>query len=978
MLMSSPSQVKSFNSNGYSNPSQSQPYNQRNNNTLNLDKNFNNISSKGNLLHGEVEKSINTNIRYLNLNNSAHTNPITSGSLQAAQYNARTFQQNNPNYNNNINNFINNNNNNYFNNNNNNNQNQQSSTNNSLNVSSNLILQKIREKFAQRGTTGILSIGRSFRINDIDNSRSISFTEFTNLCTRYGLGLSSNEIGSAFALFDKKRNGTINYEEFLSALRGGLNPFRRSLVDQAFTIIDKNKNGCIDYNDIISAFDATKHPAVVKGERTAESVYNEFFASFSMNRAIFAARKNNFHISREEWAEYYENVSMSIDDDAYFELMMNNCWRMNSSLGLNSNLKGLRIKGESAEGAASATALQDNYNKRYINSNDYDDINNNAFVLGQKRLASDNVTDMSSVGENNNGIIINKNNNNDNNNNFNLNYNNKFYYNSNNENLNNTQSPNNINNTNINNSKSVNAAAPAMASQQNQVLQIKRNNIINGNLGGGTPVTSNLALEKGKVILEKFRTKLFTRNSCNSLISLIRQFKLIDYKNTKKCNFEEFVNICKEFRIELSHSETLAIFSLFDPNRKNSFEYEEFLKAIKSEMSEKRKALVCLAFAVLDAKNASGLIELQELSSKYNMRRNPDVLSGRKSEQEVYGDFLQSLEFHFNIYKGNMDRKITLEEFIEYYSHVSCSIYSDEYFETMIRNCWNIVDRGDYYANKMATPVNGYNFNNNAGRVQSNFENGNLLVGYNPNLNGDANNNNYSGNANNTYSNNNNNNYGNYLPNKPYMNMNNINNNNLHNNSQQNQIYMKQSSLLAASAANNNPADEQLIKQVRDKILSRGIKGIFGIQRSFKIADHNKSGLIENEELLKLLKNYRFDITDIEFRKLFDILDSDRSGKVDFNEFLYGIVGEMNEFRKSLVTKAFMILDKTGNGRVDIDDLRGSFSAKMHPDVKSGKRTEEEVLSDFLDNFEIHFSLIVKKYNKFFLYTKTKVLAIDL
>jgi len=33
-------------------------------------------------------------------------------------------------------------------------------------------------------------------------------------------------------------------------------------------------------------------------------------------------------ITEEEWVEYYNNISMSIDDDAYFELMMNNAWNL--------------------------------------------------------------------------------------------------------------------------------------------------------------------------------------------------------------------------------------------------------------------------------------------------------------------------------------------------------------------------------------------------------------------------------------------------------------------------------------------------------------------------------------------------------------------------------------------------------------------------------------------------------------------------
>ena len=34
------------------------------------------------------------------------------------------------------------------------------------------------------------------------------------------------------------------------------------------------------------------------------------------------------NITEAEWLEYYNNVSMSIDDDAYFELMMNNTWNL--------------------------------------------------------------------------------------------------------------------------------------------------------------------------------------------------------------------------------------------------------------------------------------------------------------------------------------------------------------------------------------------------------------------------------------------------------------------------------------------------------------------------------------------------------------------------------------------------------------------------------------------------------------------------
>jgi len=33
-------------------------------------------------------------------------------------------------------------------------------------------------------------------------------------------------------------------------------------------------------------------------------------------------------VTLEEFEEYYNNVSASVDDDRYFELMMNNAWKL--------------------------------------------------------------------------------------------------------------------------------------------------------------------------------------------------------------------------------------------------------------------------------------------------------------------------------------------------------------------------------------------------------------------------------------------------------------------------------------------------------------------------------------------------------------------------------------------------------------------------------------------------------------------------
>ncbi len=67
----------------------------------------------------------------------------------------------------------------------------------------------------------------------------------------------------------------------------------------------------------------------------------------------------------------------------------------------------------------------------------------------------------------------------------------------------------------------------------------------------------------------------------------------------------------------------------------------------------------------------------------------------------------------------------------------------------------------------------------------------------------------------------------------------------------------------------------------------------------------------------------------------------------------------MNSYRRSLCERAFKIMDKDKSGVLNIDDIKGVYNGKMHPDVKAGKKTEEEVLGEFLDTFEMHYSLSV-------------------
>lgn len=60
----------------------------------------------------------------------------------------------------------------------------------------------------------------------------------------------------------------------------------------------------------------------------------------------------------------------------------------------------------------------------------------------------------------------------------------------------------------------------------------------------------------------------------------------------------------------------------------------------------------------------------------------------------------------------------------------------------------------------------------------------------------------------------------------------------------------------------------------------------------------------------------------------------------------------MSQARQDVVAAAFAKLDRSGDGVVTLEDLRGVYSGRAHPKVRSGEWTEDDALRRFLDNFD--------------------------
>lgn len=403
----------------------------------------------------------------------------------------------------------------------------------------------------------------------------------------------------------------------------------------------------------------------------------------------------------------------------------------------------------------------------------------------------------------------------------------------------------------------------------------------------------------------------------------------MDDDNDKQLSYKEFSKAVKDFKLDLNEEETRAVFKEFDTDNSGHISIDEFVRGVRGEMNPSRVSLVKLAFKALD-KDGDGVLRTNDIKGVYSARHHPDVKSGKKSEDEVLGEFLETFETHHNLRAGTRDQNVTLEEFLEYYNNVSANIDNDKYFEHMIVTAYKLYNI--YPQFKEYIPPN-----ETQKTWAGEFRSGQKSVRATAPFGTSDEPTNYS------------------TTSRPQT-------------ANARQTSDKQGVILPSVSR----TVEELLEIFRKKIRARGARGIFGISRLFKIIDDDDSKRLSFNEFTKCIKDFRLEFKEDEIKKIFASFDRNRDGELDYDEFLRAIRGPMAPNRQKLVRQAFNKLDKDGSGVINLDDIRGIacksifkilgvYNAKNHPDVKSGKRTEDEILAEFLDTFEQHHAIAVNK-----------------
>ena len=212
---------------------------------------------------------------------------------------------------------------------------------NNYSTKGNNALLAFKKILISRGIKGIFRFQKMLSIYDRKSTGLISFDNFYTIFQSNYINIPLSDIKSIFSLFDKNKNNNleindssqyyIKYDDLLKSLIGNMSNKRKILIQKVFNSFNKNQNGKILITDIKNRFNPGGHPDVVGGVKTENKILSEFLDALE----TFREYNHNLHggydfnMSFQEFNEFHNEISMTIEDDNYFENMINNCYSMN-------------------------------------------------------------------------------------------------------------------------------------------------------------------------------------------------------------------------------------------------------------------------------------------------------------------------------------------------------------------------------------------------------------------------------------------------------------------------------------------------------------------------------------------------------------------------------------------------------------------------------------------------------------------------
>ena len=197
--------------------------------------------------------------------------------------------------------------------------------------------------------------------------------------------------------------------------------------------------------------------------------------------------------------------------------------------------------------------------------------------------------------------------------------------------------------------------------------------------------------EKNNNAIDLLTEKLRNRG-LRGILYLYNQF-LCSCIDTNKITLNDFINVLKIQHINFNMENYQKIFNTF--SNSNFLDFYSFIRNYKKELNEKKLSVVEKVYSKLDS-NGNDRIPLDFIKLKYNANNHPEVISGKKKEEDKLMEFLDCFSLCYDLLGNDNkakgiygDNDVDFETFANFYEYVAFIYPRDDMFENVVLSTWS-------------------------------------------------------------------------------------------------------------------------------------------------------------------------------------------------------------------------------------------------------------------------------------------------
>ena len=203
------------------------------------------------------------------------------------------------------------------------------------------------------------------------------------------------------------------------------------------------------------------------------------------------------------------------------------------------------------------------------------------------------------------------------------------------------------------------------------------------NIYDNTNIKNEFLLDLKNALLKK---------GIKGLVNLHWKF-LVYCSNVSKITLNDFINVLQLEHINFEKKEFEDIFNYFSL-KNNYLDYNRFIRFFKRELNDNKLKMVEKIFLSLKYDTGDNEeIAMNDIKKRYKARRHPEVIIGKKTEDEKIMEFGDSFDINYEITSvektnSKIGKFIDFDIFANYYEYVSLIYPDDDDFVNLLISTW--------------------------------------------------------------------------------------------------------------------------------------------------------------------------------------------------------------------------------------------------------------------------------------------------